>query len=210
MASDARIRVVRGPVGSGKSTVMVVEMLRRACEQQPGPDGIRRTRGVVVRNTLGQLITTSLETIKTVIPPEIMSYHVGNHTVTVRFNDVHSEWILLPLDTPQNVQRLLSLELTFAWLSELREIPVKILEDVFGRCSRFPSVMHGGPTWYGVFGETNSFSEDDPWYNKLELDKPASWDYFVQPGARDPGAENLANLQPNYYSDLVENNTPEW
>jgi hypothetical protein len=210
MASDARIRVVRGPVGSGKSTVMVVEMLRRACEQAPGPDGIRRTRGVVVRNTLGQLITTSLETIKTVIPPEIMSYHVGNHTVTIRFNDVHSEWILLPLDTPQNVQRLLSLELTFAWLSELREIPVKILEDVFGRCSRFPSVMHGGPTWYGVFGETNSFSEDDPWYNKLELDKPASWDYFVQPGARDPGAENLANLQPNYYSDLVENNTVEW
>lgn len=210
MASDARIRVVRGPVGSGKSTVMVVELLRRACEQAPGPDGIRRTRGVIVRNTLGQLITTSLETIKTVIPPEIMSYHVGNHTVTIRFNDVHSEWILLPLDTPQNVQRLLSLELTFAWLSELREIPVKILEDVFGRCSRYPSVMHGGPTWYGVFGETNSFSEDDPWYNKLELEKPDTWGYFVQPGARDPGAENLSNLQPNYYPDLVENNTPEW
>jgi hypothetical protein len=210
MASDARVRVVRGPVGSGKSTVMVVEMLRRACEQAPGPDGIRRTRGVVVRNTLGQLITTSLETIKTVIPPEIMSYHVGNHTVTIRFNDVHSEWILLPLDTPQNVQRLLSLELTFAWLSELREIPVKILEDVLGRCSRFPSVMRGGPTWYGVFGETNSFSEDDPWAARLEVDKLPSWDYFVQPGARDPGAENLENLQPTYYADLIENNTKEW
>lgn len=210
MASDARVRVVRGPVGSGKSTVMVVEMLRRACEQAPGPDGIRRTRGVVVRNTLGQLITTSLETIKTVIPPEIMNYHVGNHTVTIRFNDVHSEWILLPLDTPQNVQRLLSLELTFAWLSELREIPVKILEDVLGRCSRYPSVMRGGPTWYGVFGETNSFSEDDPWFTKLEMEKLPSWDYFVQPGARDPGAENLANLQPTYYPDLIENNTPEW
>lgn len=210
MASDARVRVVRGPVGSGKSTVMVVEMLRRACEQAPGPDGIRRTRGVIVRNTLGQLITTALETVRTVIPPEIMSYHVGNHTITIQFNDVHSEWILLPLDTPDNVRRLLSLELTFAWLSELREIPVKILQDVLGRTGRFPSMMKGGPTWYGVFGETNSFSEDDPWFKKLELDKPPSWDYFVQPGARDPGAENLENLVPGYYPNLIEDNTPEW
>lgn len=210
MASDARVRVVRGPVGSGKSTVMVVEMLRRACEQTPGPDGIRRTRGVIVRNTLGQLLTTSLETIKTVIPPEIMTYKVSTHTVHIRFNDVDSEWILLPLDTPDNVRRLLSLEITFAWLSELREIPVKILEDVLGRCGRFPSKMRGGPSWYGVFGETNSFSEDDAWFNRLELDRNPSWGYFVQPGARDPGAENLGNLQPDYYADLIENNTPEW
>lgn len=210
MASDARVRIVRGPVGSGKSTVMVVEMLRRACEQAPGPDGIRRTRGVIVRNTLSQLTTTALETIKTVIPPEIMTYHVSNHTVRIRFNDVESEWILLPLDTPDNVRRLLSLEITFAWLSELRELPVKILEDVLGRCGRYPSKMRGGPTWYGVFGETNSFSEDDAWHGKLELELNPNWGYFVQPGARDPGAENLENLQPNYYADLVENNTTEW
>lgn len=210
MTSDKRVRIVRGPVGSGKSTAMVVELLRRAIEQEPGPDGIRRTRGVIVRNTLGQLETTALETIKTVIPQELREYKVNNHTMTIRFNDVHSTWILLPLDTPQNVQRLLSLELTFAWLSELRELPVKILEDVLGRCGRYPSVMHGGPTWYGVIGETNSFSEDDPWFEKLELNPNPNWGYFIQPGARDPGAENLENLQPDYYHDLVENNTPEW
>jgi hypothetical protein len=210
MSSDARVRVVRGPVGSGKSTVMVVEMLRRACEQEPDADGKRRTRGVIVRNTLGQLTTTALETVRTVIPPQLMTYKVSDHIVQIRFNDVESDWLLLPLDTPQNVQRLLSLEITFAWLSELREIPVKILEDVFGRCGRYPSKMRGGPTWYGVFGETNSFSEDDSWYSVLEDNLNPSWGYFVQPGARDPGAENLENLPPNYYKDLIDNNTNEW
>lgn len=210
MASDARVRMVRGPVGSGKSTTMAVEMLRRACEQARGPDGMRRTRGVIVRNTLGQLLTTAFETIKTVIPTEVYTYHVSNHVLRVRFNDVESEWILLPLDTPENVRRLLSLELTFAWMSEVRELPVSIVDDVLSRCGRYPSKLRGGPTWYGVFGETNSFSEDDPWCKKLEYEKPDSWGYFVQPGARDPGAENRENLPPEYYPTLIENNSPEW
>jgi len=66
----------------------------------PGRTASAALAGVIVRNTLSQLTTTALETIKTVIPPEIMSYHVSNHTVRIRFNDVDSEWILLPLDTP--------------------------------------------------------------------------------------------------------------
>jgi hypothetical protein len=210
MASDQRVRIVRGPVGSGKSTAMVVELLRRACEQKPGPDGIRRTKAVIVRNTLQQLETTSLATIKTVLPAQIFSYKVSSHTVHIRFNDVESDWILLPLDSPENVQRLLSLELTFAWLSELRELPPEILQDVLSRTKRFPSKMHGGQTWSGLIAETNSFSEDDKWFKVLELERNPHWGYFVQPGARDPGAENLENLAGDYYSDLIENNSPEW
>jgi hypothetical protein len=210
MSSDAHVRIVRGPVGSGKSTVMAVECLRRACQQARGADGIRRSRGVIVRNTLQQLETTVLQTIRTVIPPEILHYKTSNHTIYIRFNDVETEWLLLPLDTPDNVQRLLSLELTFAWLSEMRELPPTILQDVLGRVGRFPSKMRGGPTWYGVFGETNSFSEDDTWYKTLELELNPNWGYFVQPGARDPSAENVENLPPGYYEALIENNTPEW
>ena len=210
MASDSRVRIVRGPVGSGKSTVMAVEMFRRACQQARGADGIRHTRGVIVRNTLQQLETTVLQTIRNVIPPEIMHYKTSNHTIYIRFNDVETEWLLLPLDTPDNVQRLLSLELTFAWLSELRELPPKILEDILGRVGRYPSKMRGGTTWRGVFGETNSFSEDDIWYKSLELELNPSWGYFIQPGARDPYAENKENLPDGYYEELVENNTPEW
>lgn len=122
----------------------------------------------------------------------------------------------MPLDTPENVQRLLSLDLTFAWMSEIRELPPKILMDVLSRCGRYPSMIHGGPTWHGVMAETNSFDEDSEW-NKIleekELDGkplPKSWDYFVQPGARDADAENRENLVAGYYEDLIENNSPDW
>ena len=42
--SDAFMRGVRGPIGSGKSTAMSWEIMRRARAQKPGPDGVRRTR----------------------------------------------------------------------------------------------------------------------------------------------------------------------
>lgn len=216
MLSPKRVRLVRGPVGSGKSSAMVMELLRLSSLQAPDPkDGIRRTRGVVVRNTLPQLETTSLKTINELIRP-IVDYRAGDKTVWIKQNDIEAEWILMPLDRPENVQRLLSLDLTYAWLSEFRELPVQILMDVLSRCGRFPSMMHGGPTRYGIIGETNSFDEDSDWNKVLEEQDlfgkplPDTWGYFVQPGARDPNAENRENLVPGYYEDLIQNNTTAW
>lgn len=216
MRSNKRIRIVRGPVGSGKSSAMVMELLRRALEQTPDPkDGIRRTRFVIVRNTMPQLKTTSMKTINELLRG-VATYRAQDHSFDLKFGDVESEWIMLPLDTPENVQRLLSLDLTAGWLSELRELPPQILLDVLSRCGRYPSMMNGGPSWYGVIGETNSFSEDSPW-NKILEEKdlmgkplPSTWDYFIQPGARDFNAENKENLVPGYYEDLIESNSPEW
>jgi hypothetical protein len=216
MRSNQRIRIVRGPVGSGKSSAMVMELLRRALEQAPDPkDGIRRTRFVIVRNTMPQLKTTSMKTINELLRG-VAVYRAQDHSFDIKFGDVESEWIMLPLDTPENVQRLLSLDLTAGWLSELRELPPQILLDVLSRCGRYPSMMNGGPTWYGVIGETNSFSEDSPWNAILEekdlMGKPlpATWGYWIQPGAREAHAENRANLVPGYYEDLIESNSPEW
>jgi hypothetical protein len=195
---------------------MVMELLRRALEQAPDiKDGIRRTRFVIVRNTMPQLKTTSMKTINELLRG-VAQYRAQDHSFDIKFGDVESEWIMLPLDTPENVQRLLSLDLTAGWLSELRELPPQILLDVLSRCGRYPSMMNGGPSWYGVIGETNSFSEDSPW-NKILEEKdlmgkplPPTWDYFVQPGARDAFAENKENLVPGYYEDLIESNSPEW
>lgn len=217
MQSDQRVRLIRGPVGSGKSSGMVMELLRRAVEQKPDPrDGKRRTRFAVIRNTLPQLQTTSAKTIAELLRG-VVTYEAQHKTFWIRVDDIESEWIMLPLDTPENVQRLLSLDLTAGWLSELRELPPQILMDVLGRCGRYPSMANGGPTWHGVIGETNSFSEDSQWYPILEEQvmpdgkpRPPTWGYWIQPGARDPGAENRENLVPGYYEDLIANNTQEW
>ena len=44
MKSAAFGRIIAGPVGSGKTTACMFEMLRRSCEQAPAKDGLRYTR----------------------------------------------------------------------------------------------------------------------------------------------------------------------
>lgn len=216
MDSNKQIRIVRGPVGSGKSSAMVWELFKRAAQQTPGKDGIRRTRAAIVRNTLPQLRETCLKTIREMLGP-LVDYRVSDRAIWVRVGDIETEWLLMPLDTPEDVKRLLSLDLTFAWISELRELPLQTLLDVFGRCGRFPSKNSGGgPSWYGLIGETNSFDDDSEWNTVLEEKEfrgkplPDSWDYFIQPGARDANAENRENLVDGYYEGLIESNTDAW
>ena len=209
----ARVAAVRGPVGSAKSTAMAMYLLMKACEAPVQSDGVRRSKFVIVRNTLQQLRTTCLVTIQQLLRP-ITFYKVSTQTIQVRFGNVESDWLLLPLDSEDNIQRLLSLELTGAWISEFREIDPEIAQAVLSRCGRYPSraVLKecDGDYWYGVVMETNSFSEDSPWYEILEEELPTNWAYYVQPGAFEEGAENRENLPPQYYEDLMESNTPEW
>jgi hypothetical protein len=207
--SDARVRAVRGPIGSTKSTAMIMELVRRASQQAPGPDGIRRTRMAIVRNTMPQLKSTCLVSIQQLLRP-VVRFKVSESMIHFKMNDIESEWLLLPLDTPENIQRLLSLELTYGWVSEFREIEPEIVHNVLSRCGRYPSRAVGGPTHYGVIMETNSFSEDSPWFDQLEVDLPKNWGYFVQPGARDPDADWLQYLAPAYYDDLIESNDDSW
>ena len=77
MLSEARTRAVRGPVGAAKSTGMAMDMLRRSMEAPPQLiDGVRRSKFVIVRNTLQQLKTTCLVTIQQLLRP-IMTYKVS-------------------------------------------------------------------------------------------------------------------------------------
>jgi len=221
MVSPARVRAVRGPVGSGKSTACAMELFRRACEAPIDPtDGVRRSKMVVVRNTLQQLRTTNLVTITKILRP-VMRYKVSDQTVEIRLPGIESDWLFLPLDTEENIQRLLSLELTYAWVSEFREISPELVRNVLSRTGRYPGgsfdldpdeVPEHLNYDYGLIMESNSFTEDSPWFETLEEKLPGNWSYHIQPGAFDPGAENRepGRLPPNYYEDLMESNTEDW
>jgi hypothetical protein len=214
-ASNKPIRTVRGPVGSGKSVAMAIEILRRASEMPPSSDGVRRSRCVVVRNTLQQLKSTCLVTLQEWLRP-ITRWKVSDATLYMEFTPadgipVYCEILMLPLDTPENQQRLLSLEITFAWVSEFREIPLEILQAVYSRLGRYPSRVNiPDGYWYGLWAETNSFSEDSEYFTYLELEKPDIVDYFIQPGGMEPDAENRQNLPARYYDDMIEANTENW
>lgn len=214
--SDARIRMVRGPVGSGKSVGLgPMEIVRRASEMGVSSDGVRRSRCLVIRNTLQQLKSTCLVTMQEWLRP-ISTWKVSDSTLYIKFTPadgvpVECDVLLLPLDTPENQQRLLSLEITFCWASEFRELPLELIQAAYSRCGRYPSRINLPDYYYGLWGETNSFSEDSEYYEFLETsNKPGNVDYFVQPGAFEEGAENRENLPPRYYEDLLEANDPAW
>ena len=95
MLSEAFFRIAAGPVGSGKTTSCIFELLRRSMQQAQAPDGFRYTRWAIVRQTLQQLKTTVLRDIMQWLPG-IAQWRVSESTIYIRIGDVISEWILIP------------------------------------------------------------------------------------------------------------------
>jgi hypothetical protein len=211
MNSDAFVRIILGPVGSGKSTGCLMEIVRRAAQQVPGPDGMRRTRFAIVRQTLQQIKQTILKEFYTWVDP-ITTFKVSENTIYLSFDDVRSEIHLIPLDDEQDQRRLLSLQLTGAWINEFPEIDPAIIPSLCGRLGRYPSTAQGGATWFGLIMDGNFPNEGGDWHNLLENSLPPDYQLFKQPGGRTPEAENLENLKGGveYYNRLARGQSPEW
>lgn len=228
MKSDQFGRVLAGPVGSGKTHACIFECLRRAMEQTPAKDGFRYTRFAVVRQTLKQLVDTVLKDIMDKLG-SVCSYRVSEKTVYLQFGDVRSEWLLIPLEDQEDQRRLLSMQLTGAWMSECIEMDVKLVSALSGRCGRYPSGNRGAPKWFGIIADTNMPEEGGDWHNFMEVATPADWTVFIQPGGLEENAENLMHLAQTdetsalaeddprriaqgrlYYERLSRANSPDW
>ena len=127
MLDDSFFRVIRGPYGSGKTTGCVIEALRRCIQMPHCPDGVRRSRWCLSRNTKSQLKDTLLRSVLELMPPGIGTWKESDFTYTLKFNDVHAEWLFRSLDSPEDIQRLLSLQLTGFFGEECREMPLSLL-----------------------------------------------------------------------------------
>jgi hypothetical protein len=187
-------RLIAGPVGSGKTTGVIVELLRRAIQQQAGDDGLKYTRFAVVRQTLKQLKDTVLKDMDTWLNANgIGEWKVSDSTYFINFDRVRSEFILLPLEDAADQGRLLSMQLTGAWLSEAIEMDISVLGPLSGRIGRYPSGVKGAPTWNGIVADTNMPPEMTAWHKFME-NPPADWSIWKQPSGLAWNAENLDHL----------------
>ena len=144
-----------GPVGSGKSYVCAAKIMIRAVQQKPSPvDGIRYSRFVIVRNSYPELKTTTLKTWADLFPENI--YGAIRHTPPITHHiklpprgdaaGIDCEVIFLALDQPKDVRKLLSLELTGAWVNEAKELPKAVIDGLTHRVGRYPTKRDGGAT----------------------------------------------------------------
>ena len=204
--SDKRVRCAMGCFGSGKSSACVMEIVRRAHMQVAGPDGIKRSRWAVVRNTYNQLKDTTIRTFLDWFPQKKFGeYRVTDHNyIITAFPDVHLEIFFRALDRPDQVSNLLSLEVTGAWFNEVREIPRTIIEAMDGRIGRYPSQRDGGASWYGIIMDTNPPDEDSYLYKMFEKIRPDNWEMFKQPSGLSVHAENTTHLPKHYYVNLAK------
>ena len=192
--SDSFVRGLMGPVGSGKSYACCAEIFRRAVQQRPSPrDGIKYSRFAIVRNTHPMLRTTTSKTWLELLPEDVwgpVKYAPPiTHHIKLPPRDgaagIDMEVIFLALDDPKDVRKVLSLELTGAWVNEARELPKAIIDGLTHRVGRYPSKADGGPTWRGVIMDTNPPDDDHYWYRLAEKDTPTGrfkWEFFRQPG----------------------------
>ena len=243
MADDAFFRGIRGPVGSGKTSACCVEIFRRGLQQAPAHNsGLRSSRWAIIRNSYPELRTTTLETWKSWFPEDVWGdivLHPPPFRHHLQKGELDLEAWFLALDRPDDVRKLLSLELTGAWLNEARELPKSIVDAVTMRVGRYPAMKDGGPSWYGVIADTNS-PDDDHWWpimageaplpehmsreEALMLVKPENWRFYEQPGAMtairegreikgyalNPLRENASNLTPGYYERIIEGKGSDW
>ncbi len=123
---------------------------------------------------------------------------------------LEAEFMFRALDKPNDVKKLLSLELTGAFINESREVPKEILDMLMGRVGRFPSKRDGGPTWHGILMDTNPPDNDHWMYKLFEEERPDSYQIFHQPSGVSDEAENLENLPDDYYTKMQAGKDQEW
>lgn len=227
-ADDSFVRGIMGPIGSGKSVACVLEIISRAMRQAPDQSGSRRTRWAVIRNHYPELTSTTIKTWMDWLPlPQCPI--VYSSPIAGRFKAplpdgtrIDAEILFLALDLPKDVKKLLSLELTGAWINEARELERIIMDTVTSRVGRFPAKMDGGPTWSGVIMDTNPPDDSHWWFDLAEEKRPVGWKFWRQPPALihrggseyeiNPVAENLQHqpLGGNYWLRQLGGKTSEW
>lgn len=188
MLSDAHVRVLAGPIGAGKSVACAHELMRWAMTQEPNTDNIRKTRFLIVRNTVDQLRSTTLATIFDWFPPGVYGrYHATTKTIHYDLmmadgTRVQSEWLGICLDTPDDIRKALSLEATGLWGNECRELHPDVVDGLLMRVDRYPSMKDGGATRAGAIFDTNMPTAGSWWEEQMES-PPHNWSVHIQPSA---------------------------
>ena len=226
-ANDEFVKMIVGPYGSGKSTMCCQEIVMRACAMPYWKGNRRRSKWALVRNTSGELESTTLQTwlswfgemgdvVKRKKP--IMIYE---HT----FNDgegiVELELIFLALDREDDLRKIRSLELTGCYINELSEVPQGALSHFKGRIGRYPSkAFCKDPYWSGIIADSNPTDHDHWLYKGFEEKSQPGHQIFHQPPGllkddndawvRNPDADNANNLPNDYYVRMSQGQTQDF
>lgn len=224
--SPAQIRCIVGPVGSGKTTGAAIEAIRFIGQFMLEVYGIKKTRGVIVRNTYDELIDTTQKTVFDWFPPGAAGeYKAQRKTFDVKFNDgVEVEVLFRSCDRKEDVKKFKSLEITWYWIDESIEVADEIKRMLKNRIGRYPArkdypdLKEDQPTPRFGIETTNPPDVTHPTYSNFAWTTPPPGPVPEgEPlknhvGFWQPARENERNLRYGYYADLRNDysDNPDW
>lgn len=209
---------LNGPVGSGKTTTVLVKLLRLAAEQRLNTKllarnsagqtvPVRSFKACIVRDTYRNLWRTTLASWWRQVPKEAGVWTgaenaPGSHRINFELKDgtivdFVADFIAIGENAVEDVMR--GYEPTVFYLNEMDLLTAEVLAYARTRLGRFPPADQGGATWSGILFDCNA-PEFESWLHKdLFLKSPeqlAADDVklLIQPSGLSPRAENLKNL----------------
>lgn len=226
-----------GPVGSGKSTMNIIELIMMAVLQKPDKYNQRSSKWVIVRETYPQLRNTVYESFKLWLKPNDKTCrYTEGAPMRIRWSDklndgtrMNAEFIFMAVAKPSDYENLKSLELTGAFINECGAMPFDVITTVLSRLGRYPAPVDAvnplSPiTRVALLMDTNP-PEEDGWFAEKLANPPNGWELWKQPAAvlKDPTSELGYKLNPDgenfkylqgadpksYYLDKVSAMTPE-
>lgn len=176
--SDAVVKLVVGPFGSGKTCMIMNDALFYCLSQAPAPDGVRYSCIGVVRGTYPELVSTTRPSIEEVFPAQFGSIRMGGSPLrgTYRFpvgdgpydyvaegrawqpgdgTWVQADFVLQALQSAQDTDKIRSANWSFAIINEATSVDYEVVAAVLGRIGRFPSQDMGGCSYAGLLIDSN-------------------------------------------------------
>lgn len=242
--ADDPVCIVQGPVESGKSVASVAKLYKKIITMPRSLDGIRRSRWLIWRQSYPQLNGSTRKTWEKWFPENHYGRITGSEPMVHRlqFLDVDAEVVFqaFPDYSEKVVADLKSTEWTGAWANEMQFAPRQLFVEILGRTGRYPSkdecpaydrarwqigdlnAPHVHEHWILHMRGDTPIPGDMPEEEKVALQKPDGWRFFIQPWAvrpvrssegkfvkyeQNPRAENRRNMGENGYLDLTHGKT---
>ena len=220
------VRIIIGPLGSGKTFGAINDMLHRIHTQVPDKGGVRRSRWCVARNSFPDLNSATIPDFRSITdnlpfgdftmgsPPRWTAKYARSDGTTVE-----TEVMFRSFDGPQDVVKARGMQLTGVWIDELAEFHKDNFDMLIGRVKRYPPKVQVPKAEFHVIASSNACPRDY-WLAEYALDHtPQGWWIGLQAPAvtkqggawvENPNAENYRNLARGYYQGQIGGKKESW
>lgn len=217
LRSSAPVKIMQGPIGSGKSLACCMAVYMKALEQVKRPDGRRYCRAHVFRDTYGKLEDTTLKTWLDWFPEEEFGkfYRSKPFVHEIRVADIVLDVHFVALEDENAAGYFRSLETTICWFNEVQYMDRILFDEAVTRVGRYPRVVDGGAVNPQVIADMNAPNETHwvpimrgdvaapDWFSAEQRRahvKPADWEFYTQPAGlieEKDGEGEVTGYKPN-------------